>query len=233
MVESWLNAYTRYNWNVDLTKYSDHLKYPDYFNKTITSRNVIDFENRFRESLRNDEYQVAGEVCFWKNYGTYQSRNRLTTRLLEHLSQPSKWGQFKKSLLSLHVSPTKQNFEAFRKAVGQPKGFATPITFLSFYDPDGYPMVDKNIAYWWALNKGSYGFEGFRAFSQRSDGWIQSLTNRQTTKNWEAYLDWSSFCRDYAKRITSHVLLNCRARDVEMAVWMAYKNGLSLNTLKN
>lgn len=232
MVETWLNAYTSYDWNVDLAKYDERQKYPGYFNTAITPRNTIDFENKFRESLQNDEYQVAGEVCFWKNYGIYQSRNRLTAKLLEHLSQPPNWIQFKKSLLDLHASPTHPNFETLRRAMNQPRGFATPLTFLSFYGPAMYPMVDKNIAYWWALNKSGHGFESSRVFSQRSDGWIQSLTPSQTSQNWEAYLDWARFCCDYSKRITGRVKMNYRARDIEMAVWMACKKKLPLNTLE-
>jgi len=231
MVESWLNAYTGYDWSVDLRKYADQPKHPGYFDQTITPENIMDFEARFRESLQKDDYQVAGEVCFWKNYGTYQSRNRLTIRLLEHLSHPLNWSQFKKSIVGLHKSPTLQNFEVLRDAVNQPKGFATPITFLSFYNPCTYPMVDKNIAYWWTRNKDSHGFKSSRLFNQRSDGWIQSITRPQTAQNWEAYLNWASFCREYAKRITSRVKINCRARDIEMAVWMAKKNGLHLDLL--
>jgi len=147
MPESWLKAYTDYDWTVDLTKYIKRSKYPGYFNQTITLGNLIDFENKFRESLENNEYQTTGEVCFWKNYGTFQSRNHLTIEILKQLSQPSKWSDFTKCLVDLCTSPTYQNFDALRKSVGQPKGFATPITFLSFYDPHSYPMVDKNVAY--------------------------------------------------------------------------------------
>ena len=87
-------------------------------------------------------------------------------------------------------------------------------------------MVDKHIANWWVKNKAKYGYGTSPDFFQRNDGWIPP--KRQ---NWEAYIDWKRFCNDYATRIAKNCGWNWRARDVEMAVWKASKDNISLEVL--
>jgi hypothetical protein len=92
-------------------------------------------------------------------------------------------------------------------------------------------MVDKHIANWWFSNKVKYGHKDSPEFSQRYDGWIQTYTDSQCRQNWSAYLDWKTFCNDYAIRLKNNCNMNWRARDVEMAVWEAWKNNIIIETL--
>ena len=233
MCKTWIDAYEKYNWTVNLTKFKDSVKYPNYFNYVITPANVVAFEDKSRAMIDGaGSFEVAGEVCFWKNYGNFQSRNRITQRLLLHLEIPQNWAIFIRALKRLSKNPSFNNFIAFRKACNQPRGFATPITFLAFYNPVEYSMVDKHIADWWAKNKTEYGFGTSPIFSQRSDGWIQTYTISQNKQNWNAYIAWTRFCRGYAELASRNCRLNWRARDVEMAVWEAQKMGIHLNILQ-
>lgn len=225
---SWITAYGKYAWTADLSDYRWAHRFPGYFNRTITPENTRAFEDRLRQSLDYaDLFPVAGEVCFWKNYGSIQSRDRLTTKLLEYLQSPKNWKTWAQAVRQLADEPSYRRFKQLQKACSQPSGFATPITFLAFYRPTQYPMVDKHIAYWWRQNRARYGYVDKPDFSQRSDGWI-----RPVQRSWNAYVSWALFCRDYGRRASERCRLDWRARDVEMAIWEARKRRLPLEVLQ-
>ena len=187
---------------------------------------VAAFEDAFRRAVDEDgPYGVAGEVWYWKNYGTYQSRDRVTRRLLTHLANTSGWTAFCSAVRDACARPTFDAFRQLQGACNQHSAFATPVTFVAFYQPESYPMADKHIANWRAQNRARMGFERGPAFSQRSDGWVEAMVASDTKarRTRLAYLAWAEFCRNYAQRIG-----DWRARDVEMAVWMAQKQRLEL-----
>lgn len=171
-------------------------------------------------------FVTAGEVCFWKNYGSHLSRDGITYRLLKLLALNENWKSYVYALVELALAPSFENFNSFMKACGQQNGFATPITFLSFYEPTVYPMVDKIIGFWWNAHKSEYWKSDALAFSQRDDGWLQPIQ-----QNWDAYLEWADFCKKYSYLLTSKTGSPWRARDVEMAVWEAQKRNLHLDKL--
>lgn len=228
MCNSWTTAYSKYNWRVDLTRFRGARNYPSHFNRMITPANTIEFEDRFREAIdRVGSFEAAGEVCFWKNYGNPLTRDRLTMSLLMHLQVSDNWNNFVEAIMKLSNAPSWSNFKALQKAANQPNGFATPLTFLAFYRPAEYPMVDKHIAFWWPENNAKYGYGNSPVFSQRYDGWIQPRL-----QSWNAYTSWTRFCRAYARLVTRNCEVNWRSRDIEMAVWEAQKRSLSLNVLQ-
>lgn len=223
-LDKWIAVRRDYAWQVDLGRFKDRHRYPGFFSRLIGSQSVTRFEDAFRRALDDDgAYVVAGEVCYWKNYGSYQSRDRLTTRLLLHLSDRALWTAFRNAVKAACAQPTLEAFRRLQGACDQPSGFATPLTFMAFYQPRRYPMVDKHIAFWWSQNRARYGFDDAPVFRQRNDGWIEITSGIKTRQNWAAYLAWARFCCDYAQRLGAW-----RARDVEMAVWTAQKQGLSL-----
>jgi len=232
MCNSWYEANRQYSWTVDLSHFSRAADYPEYFNRVIASADVMAFEKRFRVAIDgNGSFEIAGEVCFWKNYGNAKARNQVTQGLLAHLRKSANWNTFVRAVKQLSTNPSYDNFTGLRNACNQPRGFATPITFLAFYRPIEYPMVDKRIANWWAVNRAKYGYGASPKFSQRNDGWIQTYTILQNKQNWNAYVAWKEFCNDYAMRMAKNYGLNWRARDVEMAVWEVCKNDMSLEVL--
>ncbi|MBN2488269.1 MAG: hypothetical protein JXA98_04510 [Methanosarcinaceae archaeon] len=229
MDNNWVNALKKYNWTVNLQQFVDASIYKGYFDRTIRPDDVVIFENRFRRAINNgSSFEIAGEVCFWKNYGNPQSRNRITTNLLSYHKEKTNWENFVRVVKEISDNPSSDKFVSLKRACNQQNGFATPITFLAFYNPIEFPMVDKHIANWWIKHKETYGFRDFPDFSQRkNDDWIKSNND-----NWNAYIAWKTFCCDYAKKIARNYGLNWRARDVEMAVWEAQKNGISLEVLQ-
>ncbi|MFZ2089418.1 MAG: hypothetical protein WAU47_12665 [Desulfobaccales bacterium] len=231
MCEAWLKAHKKYTWEVDLSRFRGSQNYEGYFNQTIQSPDVLEFENKFRIALNNNEYVVAGEVCYWKNYGNHQARNRVAISLLTYLKDFENWNGFIQAIERVSNNPTFENFITLQKACNQQRGFATLITFIAFYKPSEYPMVDKHIANWWRLNKDRFNYANSQEFSQRNDGWIQPITITQKRQNWNAYLAWKEFCTDYARRLARNCKFDWRARDVEMAVWEAFKNKISLSII--
>jgi hypothetical protein len=225
-LESWKKSLSKYNWTVDLRNYPHRQIYNGYFNQVVNNKNTTAFEDKFRSSINSDTFVVAGEVCYWKNYGSHTSRDKLTYNLLKLLAEKNSWIEFKHRLKELESMPTYHNIETFRIACGQPNGFATPDTFLSFFNPTLYPMVDKIIGKWWNRNKSNYWKSSESPFLQRSDGWLG--LNEQ---NWNAYLEWASFCREYSNSLSSMPGEQWRARDVEMAVWEVEKGDLTLSKL--
>lgn len=229
MCKRWHEAYKKYDWTVDLRKFSRAAEYDDFFNRIVKPADVIHFENRFREAIEtNGSYQVAAEVCFWKNYGNIMAKDKITKRLITYLSDINNWNKFCKAVKKMSDNCSYDNFKFLRDACNQIRGFATPITFIAFYNPAEYPMVDKHIANWWAINKEKFGYKSSQKFFQRDDGLIQAFTISQTKQNCEAYIEWKRFCIDYAKKLAENCNFNWRPRDVEMAVWESEKNGISL-----
>ena len=216
----WNDAYRMYSWMVDPGNFSNAANYPGYFDCIINADNVVEFENTFRKAINeakeDGRFTIAGEVCFWKNYGNAQARNRVTQALLDHLSSPDNRKESTRRIQEISNNPSYNNFVALRDVCNQPRGFATPITFLAFYKPTKYPMVDKHIANWWKVHKADYGFGDSPNFSQRYDGWIQTYATSQSKLNWDAYISWRRFCNDYVVRMAKNCRLDWRATDVEI-----------------
>jgi hypothetical protein len=226
MSKSWHNALEQYNWKVDLRRFRGAANYPGYFNRVIRPADVMAFEDAFRTAVNEaGPFEIAGEVCFWKNYGVFQARNRVTQKLLTHLAERVNWDRFVRAVKRVSNNPSYDSFVTLQVTCNQLYGFATPITFLAFYKPTEYPMADRHIANWWRAHKADYGFGDSPDFSQYN-GVIQACKI-----SWNAYIAWRKFCCDYAVRMAKNWGLNWRARDVEMAVWEAQKKNVSLSAL--
>jgi len=222
----WIKARNTYNYKVDLNEFTGANNNPGYFNCIITPKNLVMFENRFTRSVkRGVSFEAAGEVCFWKVY-KFPNRDGLTKRLLNHLSVPRNWSEFRKALHEIADNPSYGNFKRLQRSCSQPAGFALPLTFLAFYRPAAYPMADRHIANWWSENKAKHGYEVFSSFIQENGGRIIPCK-----QSWDAYLAWKDFCNEYSVKLSKQCKSYWRPRDVEMAVWQAQKKNLSLEKL--
>ncbi len=219
--EIWKEQLSTYSWDVNLASFKYAKEYPGFFNRVVRPTQVVQFETMLRNTINDSgNYQIAGEVCYWKNYGNHQSRDELTNTLLHHLVIRSDWLHFCSTVQTVCTHPILDAFLELQYASGQSKGFATVITYISFYNPQLFPMVDKHIANWWSTNRQHFGLNLKPTFAQReSDGWIETTSSSLVSQNWNAYMEWTYFCRDYAQHLGGW-----RARDVEMAVWMAQKH---------
>jgi len=209
MLQAWKSGRDAFNWTVDLRHFGDAARYPGYFDRRIEPHAIPPFEQLFQSSLKpGASPHRAAEVTFWKNYGDHRSRDRITRNFFEWLLDHQGWIRFVSATEQIRDHPS---WEAFRNLVaccGQVAGFATPLTYLAFSDPERYPMVDKRIGQWWKRR-----FPSEPQFSCREDGWIKPCV-----ASWNAYLAWTCFCRRQAE-LLSRPHAPWRARDVEMAVW--------------
>jgi hypothetical protein len=121
----------------------------------------------------------AAEVVYWKNGGNFKARDKITRDVLVWIDGPEIWLKFVDALKDLAINPTWESFKNLIAYCGQTSGFATPITFLSFYDPKRFPMVDQRIGKWW-----------FRRVPHKLQfAWNTDRTViAQSKKSWEAYL---------------------------------------------
>lgn len=226
MTDNWVRVLKSYSWSANLQDFSDSCEYPDFFESDITSGETTELEKKFRRAVdEGGSLEIAGEVCFWKLYGQGRVRNKKTSELLKHL-EDGEWEGFSQAVRELSLRPSYENLKNLCSRCGQAYGFAIPITFLSFYNPQEYPMVDKLVGTWWNENKERHGYGDDPEFKQRSDGYIP-----KSRKNWDAYLAWSGFCRGYSEALSSETGKDWRARDVEKAVFTAQERGLNLDTL--
>lgn len=209
--EEWREALDRFNWRVDLMKFKDAKNHPGFFNRVIEPNQVAAFEDSFRaELVPGGNVERAAEVTYWKNGRNYKARDRITRDLLTWIRSEEHWMLFVVALKHLAEAPTWELFGQLVRSCGQTSGFATPITFLSFYDPERFPMVDRKIGVWWRRR-----FQGEPQFS-----WDPRRTRiTPSPKSWNAYLAWAQFCRSEAAVLTASQGKPWRARDVEMAVW--------------
>ena len=162
------------------------------------------------------------DIRGWKNYGNFKARNRITRDLMVWMDRPESWTRFVDSIEELALAATWKAYQRLIVSCGQTSGFATPLTFLSFYDPQRYPMVDRRIGAWWSRH-----FQTGPQFAW--DGEQTRILPGQ--KSWEAYLAWTKFCRQRAAELSRASGINWRARDVEMAVWIDVDGKLPLTEM--
>ncbi|UUX93295.1 AlbA family DNA-binding domain-containing protein [Methanoplanus endosymbiosus] len=228
-----MKAASEFTWNVNLSDFSGSHEYDGYFSGVIDSENLPEFEKKFRSAVKKPgiaNFAVAGEVCFWKNYYSTERRERLTYRTLRRFSDPVVWNKFAHSLKKLAGDFTIGNFSDMRHLSGFDGGFAIPLTFLSFYDPDNYPMTDRHIGRWWNSNKRRFGYSGLPDFVFRS-GVVSGTGEDDAISNYNAYKGLTGFCRDYSSLLEEKTGSKWRAADVEKAIFNAQINGVVLSPL--
>ena len=230
MVLTWVDALAKYDYYADLVQFKNQNEYPEgfttpSFKSQINSTNTREFEDSFRKVIEEQQfskYSIIGEVCFWKIFRKHDPHS-LTIRMLNRFKYRQNFNNFCSDLNCLSENPTLENFNKFRIICGQPHGFAVPITFISFFRPDKYPMADSVIAHWWCNNKERFGYASSHDFSPYG---MISGQDDDIENNWNVYLRWMDFCQKYASILTLKKQLIWRARDVEMAIFYNQQKGL-------
>lgn len=100
---------------------------------------------------------------------SWTHQGNIARALLGWLSPPDRADQFAQAIQGIARDITWDSFKRLRASCGQVSGFATPLTFLSSFDPERFPMVDQSIGDWWARR-----FPRQPQFSRRDDGWVGS-----------------------------------------------------------
>ena len=229
MPRTWSTALSRYRYPVRLSDYKRASEFPGYFRRDISGdrASTIDFEDYFRASSEH-AIEPYVEVAFWKLCGQKKRFEARVNDLVDHL-----WGQGVtaselRCAVDLFVAkPTKTNLSVMRALLDiKTPVLALALTYPAFVRPDQFPMVDTNTARWVSANAEIHSksaakkltpFEGGRSPLQDND--------------FANYLNWVHWCRETAVILTDRTDIQWRARDVEMAVFAAARQGLTLNPL--
>ena len=230
MPRSWVGALSRYNYPVSLLDYRRSGEFPGYFTRVIAGHraSTMGFEDYFQEHSKS-VVEPYFEVVFWKLYRMKHARDQGTQRIVDYVT---KYGVSAADLgwaVKRFVDqPTVPRLSVIRAVLGiKTEVLAVALTFAAFADPVHFPMVDRRTAKWVTLNLGAHN-EGrgnaLTAFSTADRGLRYD--------DFDSYLNWVGWCNETAHLLTHRTDINWRARDVEMAVFTAARNGLALNPVQ-
>ena len=228
MPHTWRKALDAYRYPVDLKRFADAAKYPGWFDQNIhpgDRRQTMDFEAKFRKH-GPDNLEAWGEVAFWKNYAMPKARNKITRKVLARgVSGAKLWKKCNRYIENLDL----KSFRKFRKLLFEAPVVATAATFPAFVRPDKFPMVDKQITRWALEHGAEHRYPGGPALEC-----VPDLSGGEVLResHWPFVESWIRWCRFTACKLEKLTGETWRARDVEMAVFTAQRDGLKLNPLR-
>jgi hypothetical protein len=229
MPQSWITALNSYSYPVNLADYKRADEFPGFFTREISgdATSTIDFEDYFRANY-DRMVEPYFEVVFWKLYSQPMVRQGTTKRIADFVSDERVEARELCCAVDLFVEkPSRANAAAMRALLGLKTAvLGTVLTLPAFADPARYPMIDRRTALWVDSNYGSQSKNRttrLRAFNLG--------TGVVGDKHFDRYLSWVDWCRDTTKILTQKTGKELRARDVEMAVFTAARERLSLNPL--
>ena len=239
MPHKWKEALDAYRYPVNLTKFADAAEYPGWFDQNIhpgDRRQTMDFEDRFRKYGR-DNLEAWGEVAFWKNYAMPPARNRITRKVLaggvSRAHAADLWRECNAYIDKSDLESFREfrkSFREFRKLLFPASNVATAATFPAFVRPDKFPMVDKQITRWALEHGAEHRYPGGPALEC-----VPDLSGGEVLgeSHWPFVESWIRWCRFTACKLEKLTGETWRARDVEMAVFTAQRDGrLKLNPLR-
>ena len=229
MPNSWIRALSRYSYPVDLGCYHRTQEFPGFFQIPVAGdrESTIAFENHFREKAPQN-ITAFFEVVFWKLYSQPRIRQGTTDRIVDFILQNDiqsidLWDAVVQFIENQNV----MNLRRIRKKLGlRTNVLAIPLTFPALAYPRKIPMIDNQVARWVNDN-----------ITQHNTGRNNDLTqfNLNYTSlrenNFDSYLNWIKWCQETSKILTRSTKNSWRARDVEMAVFTAQRENISLNYL--
>ena len=230
MPHTWKEALDAYRYPVDLKRFADAAEYPGWFDQNIhpgDRRQTMDFEAKFRKYGR-DNLEAWGEVAFWKNYTMPPARNKITRKVLaggvSGAHAADLWRECNAYVLGL------KSFREFRSLLFEAPGVANAAAFPAFVCPEKFPMVDKQITRWALEHGAEHRYPGGPALEC-----VPDLSGGEVLgeSHWPFVDSWIRWCRFTACKLEKLTGETWRARDVEMAVFTAQRDGrLKLNPLR-
>lgn len=234
MACTWAAALRGYLYPVNLTTYKNAASFPGFFRQIINGNRAatIAFENYFRQ--RAPEYlEVWYEIVFWKLYSVSAFRQRGTREIIGNVQRTGTMARSLWNAVNQFVShPSVSNLAGIRTQLGMPTPvMAVPLTFVAFANPETFPMIDKpKVAKW--VNNNAVPHSANRI--HKLVPFRMGCTSLQVN-DFNSYLAWVEWCREVACVLSQAPPTGTgdkwRARDVEMAVFTAQRNGLSLSIL--
>jgi len=229
---TWLDALKQYCYPAELSKYEGAAAFPDFFKKRISGnrQTTVEFEDYFREKAPKT-IELWYEVAFWKLYSQPAWRSRKVSSIVDYTStQAVTAAPLWEATQQFIRTPSKIGLSYLRGLLGFKYGMAVPLTFAAFADPQSYPMVDRRVADWINANLEKHNAGRNNKLTKfRSREWKKA--NFIADSDFGAYMGWVSWCRETASILSKMTDTCWRARDVEMAIFTAYRNGRSLSVL--
>lgn len=222
-VRSWLKSLNSYSYPVKLYLYKEAWRFPCHFKKDIIGdrESTMKFENYFREKARQS-IEVYFEVIFWKLFSQKNIRDKKTTEIIkEIIERKTKPEELYGAIKDFTVNPSKSKLQELRSLLNiKTNVLAIPLTFVAFFCPEKYPMVDKNVAKW--VNKNLAKHNQNRQAKLTPFVSLEKSTSL-TDVDFQSYLNWVDWCNETAQILTDNTSIKWRARDVEMAVFTAIR----------
>jgi hypothetical protein len=229
MPQSWTTALSRYNYPVSLAKYGRSGEFPGFFTRDIPGdrTSTIEFEDYFRANCAISVVPYL-EVVFWVLCGQSRRFERAVNRTANHLlSKGIQPAELRSAIDGIIEIPARDTVSKLRDLLGiKVEALTVALTFPAFADPMHFPMVNKNTAGWVKEHHCDFSLN-------RSNRLTPFALNYSALRynDFDNYLNWVMWCRETAEILTSKTDMEWRARDVEMAVFTAAREGLSLNPL--
>ena len=229
MPNSWSEALNSYCYPVDLRKYRRAYKFPGFFNGNILGdrNSTIEFENHYQATASNN-IAAYFEVVYWKLYSQPQHRKKATNRIVDFIqgsgiTSRQLWDAIQQFLRI----PSSPNLDKIRKLLGiSTEVLAVPLTLCALADPQEFPMIDNQVADWVNSNASNHNVNRRRKLTL----FIKGNTSLRD-KDFLNYLNWVAWCQEVTQVLNGFTREKWRARDVEMAVFTAQRNGMVLNVL--
>jgi hypothetical protein len=226
---SWINALNAYSYPVNLGDYERAPQFPGFFNQNILGdrNSTIAFENYYQTNACH-HIEVFFEVVYWKLYSQPHIRNRITSKIVNFVQTHGiTSNQLWSSIQQFIISPNITNLEEIRNKLGlRTPVLAVPLTLVALANPQKFPMIDNQVARWVNSNASNHNDKRRNKLS---------LFNMKYTSlrydDFPNYLNWVNWCQEVAQVLTELTSEQWRARDVEMAVFTAQRNGMTLNVL--
>ena len=221
MVDSWLKARNGYSYPVRLNQYERSTEYTNHFKKNIGGdrASTVSFENYFRKNCVK-VVEVYFEVIFWKLYSQPAYRQQGTSRIIDYITERGVPAEsLAQSLHTFIEQPNRRNLTKIRKLLGiSTNVLAIPLTLVSFYQPENYPMIDNVTAKWVNMY--------MKRHNECTQAKLTRFSRNYTSlryNDFENYLNWVNWCNEIAEKLSSQTDLKWRPRDVEMAVFTDYR----------
>jgi len=229
MPNSWINALNAYSYPVNLGDYERAPQFPGFFNQNILGDrdSTIAFENYYQANAPH-HIEVFFEVVYWKLYSQANRRDIGTSRIVDFVQTHGiTSNQLWSSIQQFIISPNITNLEEIRNKLGlQTPVLAVPLTLVALANPQKFPMIDNQVARWVNSNASNHN-------DKRRNKLSLFNMNHPSLQDddFPNYLNWVNWCQEVAQVLTELTSKQWRARDVEMAVFTAQRNGITLNVL--
>jgi hypothetical protein len=226
---SWINALNAYSYPVNLGCYERANEFPNFFDRTIPGDrdSTIEFEKYYQKTAPYN-IQAFFEVIFWKLYSQENRRQVGAGRIIDFIQKnritPK---QLWDAIQQFVESKNTRNLKNIRDLLGiSTDVLAIPLTLPSLASPKTIPMIDRQVAKW--VNR-NVAIHNINRKNQLTPFKMNYTSLRQN--DFSNYLNWVAWCQEVARVLSELTKRDWRARDVEMAVFTAQRNGLALNVL--